>query len=306
MIRPVWMSAVLVGLMAWAGPVFGQANLIPQLDSRPGAAYTLYLNFAGFNYTGQWGNTGRTPGVVPAYTTDASANFSATEITNMRSIWSRTAEKYASFNINVTTVLPAAAGTTDAQRQLYFETTARSMQTIIGGSNAWYSAGAGGVSYVGVASGTGDPSANGNVGAGYKTNWAFPPNLSGGAPKSVAEAVAHEDGHALGLLHQARWNNGVRQGAYDDGTNTGFAIAPIMGVGYSTTRSTWRVGATDSNSSVTAQNDVLIIQANSGIRATTTSGFVNDGIGQTRATATALALTGNSINSNTAKGIISP
>ncbi|MGL4420152.1 MAG: hypothetical protein ACRCZF_05780, partial [Gemmataceae bacterium] len=46
--------------------------------------------------------------------------------------------------------------------------------------------------------------------------------------------------------------------------------------------------------------------ANSGIRATTTSGFVNDGIGQTRATATALALTGNSINSNTAKGIISP
>ena len=141
---------------------------------------------------------------------------------------------------------------------------------------------------------------------GYKTNWAFPNNLSGGNPKTVAEAVSHEDGHALGLSHQARWSGGVLQSDYDDGTSTGNAIAPIMGVAYSTTRGVWRIGATSSNSSPTAQNDLRVLQLNAGIQVANSTGFIDAGIGRSFATATPLPLTGTSINSLLAKGVITP
>ena len=37
----------------------------PTLNSRLGAAYTLYLNFAGFNYTGTW--AGKVAGTTNSY-----------------------------------------------------------------------------------------------------------------------------------------------------------------------------------------------------------------------------------------------
>src|SRR4051794_34670396 len=54
---------------------------VPALSSRPGAGYTLYLDFAGFNFTGNWGaipsNPGGsgTPGDTPAYSIDGNASF---------------------------------------------------------------------------------------------------------------------------------------------------------------------------------------------------------------------------------------
>ena len=163
------------------------AAAAPALSSRVGAAYTFYLNFDGFAFTGTWGNTGATPGTTAAYGSTA----------QIRDVWARTAEKFAAFDINVTTVDPAiAAGQagTSLARQTYYENTPRVMHTVIGGNGAWF--GGGGVSYVGVAS-------SGYSGsAGFKTNWTFP-GAVGGTNKNVAEVSAHEDGHALGLSHQS-------------------------------------------------------------------------------------------------------
>nr|MCU0705924.1 PEP-CTERM sorting domain-containing protein [Fimbriiglobus sp.] len=177
----------------------------------------------------------------------------------------------------------------------------------------WYGA-AGGVSYVGFWE-TSQTTNNHQ----FKTNWTFSNNLGNGFPKFVAEAAAHENGHAAGLSHQARWAPGsppTLEDAYDNGQTTGAGqfsshrISPTMGVGYNADRSTWRHGATNSNSSNTAQNDVLRIQQNNGMTytntATNTTGFFDAGIGRTTATATALPLTGNTINSTLAKGIITP
>ncbi len=51
----------------------------PALSSRPGAAYTIYLDFSGFNYTGIWG--GQTPGDLSAYDNVASTGtFSSSDI----------------------------------------------------------------------------------------------------------------------------------------------------------------------------------------------------------------------------------
>nr|MCU0704121.1 hypothetical protein [Fimbriiglobus sp.] len=94
---------------------------IPTLSSRPGAAYTMYMNFGGFNYTGTW--AGGTPGTVAAY---------GGTTAQMTEIWARTAEKFAAFNINVTTVDPAVAagqGGSDISRQNYYTTTARVMHS---------------------------------------------------------------------------------------------------------------------------------------------------------------------------------
>src|SRR6476620_5808821 len=80
------------------------ALALPQLASRPGAPATLYLDFDG-NVERQWGAHANV--VTPAYDTDGNpASFSAAELAAIREIWSRVAEDYAPFNVNVTTVAP--------------------------------------------------------------------------------------------------------------------------------------------------------------------------------------------------------
>src|ERR1041384_8201925 len=78
---------------------------VPPLSSRPAAPATLYLDFDG-NVERQWGS--HTSVVTPPYDTDGNkTSFSATEVAAIREIWTRLAEDYAPFNLNVTTVPPA-------------------------------------------------------------------------------------------------------------------------------------------------------------------------------------------------------
>lgn len=328
-IRPAFgsiASPVRPSMMAMGGPAppgkgvetppgtgggFVPFDTVPEYSSRPGAAYTLYLNFNGFSFTGTWGGTGKSPGVVPAYATDSDpSTFTTTELANIKNVWSRVAEKYIAFNVNVTTVDPAvAAGQagSDFARQAYYDSTARLMHTVIGGVDDWYGS-AGGVSYGGVAKNTYSTTPNGGASAGYHTNWVFPNSLTAGL-QYLAEAGAHEDGHALGLSHQSRWTGSplALTSTYDTGSGTGAnSFAPIMGNSYSAQRGTWRVGATNSNSSTTAQNDIVNLLANPGIRTAAASGFIDSGIGHTRATATGLPMTGNSISTTAAAGHIAP
>jgi hypothetical protein len=293
-------ALVLLGLCGAVSPLAAQSNLIPQLSSRPGAAYTLYLNFGGFSYNGSWGGS-NTPGVTTPYSSDNNfSTFSASDITNMQTIWSRVAEKYSPFNINVTTIDPAVAAgqaANDAQRQAYYDVTPRLMHTVVGGNGSWLGGG-GGISYLGVAQSS-------LPNTGYHTNFVFSNNFTNGNPgweRPVSDAIAHENGHALGLQHQSLWSGTTLLNEYDPGNSQ---RAPIMGTPYNATRGLWRVG-TSSLGSTNIQNDAAVIQSNSGIQTTSPTGYVDSGIGHTLATATPLPLSGNTIDFTAAKGIITP
>jgi hypothetical protein len=265
----------------------------PLLSSRAGAPYTMYLNFSGFSYTGTWGSG--TPGITPAYNGQTGPSFTAAEQANIRSIWTRIAEAYSPFNVNVTTVDPAvAAGQagTDLQRQTYYDATPRVMHTVIGdGSSSFYGS-AGGVSFVNVWSTTQT--------GGRGTNWAFVNRLGGaGSLHNIFTATAHEMGHAAGLSHQGDYIGSTRVNEYSRNNNS-TVIAPIMGVGYSAERNVWRVGRISTNVN-TIQNDVgRMLASNPGM------GLFNDGIGRTLATATPLAIVENQIDFENARGVIVP
>lgn len=295
---------LLIGLMI-SCPSILYAQ-IPQLNSRPGAAYTLYLNFEGFSFTGNWGGSGsQVPGVTPAYSIDANTSaFNATELANIHHIWSRVAEKYRLLNVNVTTIDPAPLGSTDAQRQAYYDQNSRLMHTVIGGSGGWSNGG--GISFNAVAQNAYPTAGNSGAGLGFHTNWAFsaqdPSDL-----QFVAEVTAHEIGHTLKLRHQSQWSGSTKTAEYDPGSGTGSGtFAPIMGDSYAAERGLWRIGATSSSNSPNAQNDLAVLLTNSGIAGNGPAGFMDSGIGHTLVTATPLPLLGSTINSTVAAGFITP
>ncbi len=257
--------------LAWGQPI------PPALSSRPGAQYTIYLNFAGFNYDGTWAN--KTPGNVPAFTLDGDATtFNSTEMQRIRETWASTAAKFVGFNINVTTVDPSPAGLTDSQRKTWYDNTQYLTHTILGGSNSWYGS-AGGVSYVGIAQ-------QATTSNGMRTNWVFPAGGSGNTAKSMSVVASHEDGHHLGLPHQHDENSGAEYSS-NGGANGDGSYAPIMGVAYSSQRATWRQGMAGTN-----VNDVTVLLNNLNI-----GPIIDDGIGHTMASATPMSVLANG-NSN--------
>lgn len=287
---PVSRYVFVVATASICGLSFGEDHPIaPQLSSLAGAPYTLFLNFTGFKYPGNWG--GGTPGSVPAYNTDSdTTTFSTAEMGAIRETWAAVAQKYVGFNINVTTVDPAASGLTDSARKDYYDSTPRLMHTIIGGSNTWFSSGAGGVSYVGTTQ------YSYGSGTEYKTNWVFPDNLGGGFPKYVAEAAAHENGHGLSLGHQHDETSGAEYSTNNGASGPG-SYSPTVGVGYYSQRSTWRVGDPAKGN----VNDVAVLLTNDGIGA-----LRDDSVGHSMATATPLSFNGANIDPAFAKGFINP
>ncbi|MBL8059829.1 MAG: PEP-CTERM sorting domain-containing protein [Chthonomonas sp.] len=266
-LRTAFALSALLTTLAWGQPI------PPALSSRPGAQYTIYLNFAGFNYSGTWAN--RTPGNVPAFTLDGDATtFTSAEMQRIRETWARAAAAFVGFNINVTTVDPAPAGLTHAERKTWYDNTQYLTHTILGGSNSWYGS-AGGVSYVGIAE-------QATTTNGRRTNWVFPAGGSGTSAKAMGFVAAHEDGHHLGLPHQHDENTGGEYSSNGGASGDG-SYAPIMGTAYNSQRATWRVGTTGTN-----VNDVAVLLNNLNI-----GPLIDDGISHTMASATPMAVLAN-------------
>lgn len=328
--RLMALAATLVIITAACALADQHTGGVPALDSRPGAPYTLYLNVNGFNYNGSWsgaelGLPGSTPSVgdVPD-----NGTFDAAQVAEIKNIWSRMAQSYVGFNVNVTTVDPAiAAGqaATDAARQAYYDATPNTMHMVIGsqvrggsyisGTNPlgkWYSTGADGVSGLGVIAGV---AAN----PGNHTNWMFTEDQQGVGfinGDYIGAIAAHENAHAMSLSHQGDWTGNTNVNEYTNGDEVGTTTTPgtyvaIIGNASDRQRVAWRVGDT-SQDTQTVVNDVqrMLAQntvANGGPGAADLH-LIDDGIGHTRPTATQLPLVGSVIDvaSNLSKGVIVP
>jgi hypothetical protein len=237
-----------------ASLVGGSTSLagLPSLSSNPGAAKKLYLDFNG-HYQSSWGTF---PNVsTPAFDQNGDPNsLSSGELAAIREIWTRVAEDYAPFSIDVTTIDPGSS------------TTGIARVAIGGHYSDWYKSSAGGVAYVG-----------GFTNSMPNVAYVFENALGNGNPRYVAEAVSHEAGHLFGLQHQAVWSGSTMVESYNSGSGS---WAPIMGTGYYADRTTWHRGPTSAGASST-QDDVSILAS--------TIGWRPDDVGDTMATARRLS-----------------
>ncbi|MFI6831094.1 M12 family metallo-peptidase [Kribbella sp. NPDC050241] len=257
---PRWATRAVA---AATGPAF-------ELHSKPGSNRVIYLDFDGHTISGTAWNTNGKPATVNVTAYDTNGNpgtWSTAEQDVVRDVWSRVAEDYAPFDVDVTTQQPAAAAITrsGASDQQYGT-------RVVIDPTTWYQSGCGcgGVAYVGVYDNTSQHSY-------YQPALVFTKGVGTGA-KNIAEAASHEAGHNVGLSH-----DGTASVGYYAGHG---AWAPIMGVGYSKAISQWSKGEyTGANNK---EDDFAVIGQNGlALRA--------DDHGNTTTAATALTL-GTSAN----------
>jgi len=206
-----------------------------------------------------------------AYDLDSNpTTFNAAEQEDIYNAWFDVSTHFAMFDINVTTVAPNKNSTPTAHLLITPD----------------YS---GGAAYVDVFGSTSSSASGANQASDARTR---------------TTGLTHEFGHMLGLYHQDEYDsNGNRTREYrraDPVTN----IAPIMGVDFQGTFSSWQNGFTGVN--MTPQNDIAVITGNlistynlfSG-GSYSGDGFRPDEHGNTLGSATALSI---NYSGNTATG----
>lgn len=192
----------------------------PVLNSKPDADAVLYIDFDGEPDTTYPDWPSNNPGGVSFACTDP--GFTVQQMTDM---WTIVAEDYAPFNINVTT---------DVARYNHPDAAGRRMRCIVAGSTGTVTEFGAGLAWTfsfrpGTtrASAAGEPS-GGVVVAGDCPCWVTMPGYptaTANRHRIMADAVAHEFGHTLGLSH-----DGPGSGGYYPGHGTApFDWAPIMG-----------------------------------------------------------------------------
>jgi hypothetical protein len=226
---------------------------LPLLDSNPGAPATLYLDFDG-NFDPDWwqyDNNGKevhfSNVTTPVFDTDGNAaSFSASEQALVSEIWSRVAEDYAPFNINVSTDYYG-----DFQD-------GKALHVVIGGNNSdWLHQDASGISSIGSFS---DGAPN-EVFVFNLMTWATAgvKDADGrvmNGPAAIANTASHEAGHAFGLRHHALYSaSGTKLTDYNPGTSD---WTPIMGDNKASDRTTWFAGPNDQGAQ-TWQDDMAIL-----------------------------------------------
>ena len=246
------------------GLTLGTTNAF-KLHSKSGASKTIYLDFDG--HTASHTAWSASTIVAPAYDLDGNPDvFTDSELSNIISIWSRVAEDYIPFDVDITTEAPVE----DALLRASTSDNAYGTRVVITKTGT-VGCNCGGVAYLGVVS-----QVNNTL---YQPAWVFQQSL-GNNEKYIAEAIAHEAGHTLGLAHDGQKVGSTVNGYYS-GHGTGVTgWAPIMGVGYYKNITQWSKGAyLGANNK---QDDLSVLASN---------GFVArmDDVGNTFATASSLS-----------------
>lgn len=229
---------------------------VPKLNSYPAASAVIFLDFDGHLVEGtSWNSDG------PIACN--SANLNTEQLTE---VFSRVAEDYRPFNINVTT---------DSTK--YWSAPARKrMRIVLTTSSSWYGS-AGGVAF-----------SNSFTWGDNTPCFVFTALLNYNV-KYISEAASHEMGHTLGLNHQSSYDQICNKTSeYNVGSGSGeIGWAPIMGVGYYRNLSLWHYGSNPWGCSY-MQDDL-------GIIAGTANGFGyrTDDHGSTVATATPASFINN-------------
>ena len=157
-----------------------------QLHSRPGAPWTIVLDFTGHTLRSgtAWryvNRRGDTPINVPRWSLDSDrSSFSNTELSAIVGMWRQVAEHFSPWDIDVTTEEPP--GSDDAADA---SLVGRGVRVAIGPNDGWMSP-SGGVAFLN------------SIGQSWSGPVAFAFNND---PMSAPRTVTHEVGHTLGLNH---------------------------------------------------------------------------------------------------------
>jgi hypothetical protein len=213
-------------LEALQGSVAGAATAVyPEsqtfaLHSLPGSNHTIFLDFDGASVTNTWWNT--TSGGMPArfytgFTLDGDpATFTSAEHAYVQQVWRIVAEKYAPFDVDVTTQDPGPGG---YNRNGLLDATYGDHVIVTDDAGAVSSACGGNCSGIALLD-TFDNTSDSN---GYlEPAWVFS-STTWDSPVLTAHAAAHEVGHTFGLNH-----DGDSTHEYSSGHGNWF---PIMGSG---------------------------------------------------------------------------
>lgn len=173
----------------------GKKMVIPQHESMPGAVGILYMDFDGEVSTSRW-NGGQTINAV-------ALNWEAQNPTYITNAWKITAEDYAPYQVNVTTIRARYDNAPKDQRMMCIYTTTKTAAPQFGG-----------VAYI-----------NSFTDAYDDPCWAFFSQEF----KGEAETGSHEFGHAVNLNH----DGGSSNPSYYLGHGS---WGPIMGASYGPTK----------------------------------------------------------------------
>ena len=218
------------------------------LHSLPGSKHTIFLDFDGANVSGTWWNTA--DGGMPAkfytgFTLDSNpGSFTSDELAYVQTVWRIVAEKYAAFDVDVTTQDPGPdaynrAGSTD---QTYGDHV-----VISDDPTAVNSACDGNCSGIALVNTFDDTWRSDSY---LEPAWVFSSKTSR-SPVLTAHTVAHEVGHTFGLHH-----DGDATHAYYGGQSNWF---PLMG---SSAKAVGQFSKGEYAGANNTEDDLAIIAAN--------------------------------------------
>lgn len=226
---------------------------LQNLESRPGASNTLYINYWGGTLSGTIWNSGNSGNDIIYYTPYSSdsdtSSFSTTDQYNMWLAWEEAAEDYAPFDINVTTKESVYQATPVANR----------IQIIATTTNDFYNNPGGGAAYKDIFNTADDF---------YRTGFAW--NSGAGA---LGMTISHEAGHMIGGLS----HDGNTTSEYDPGHGV---WGPIMGSSFNKAYVQWSNGKYSNANN--QEDDLNILKG--------VLGSLADDAGNNNSSATALTL----------------